>query len=68
MNKLNWIDGTGSLSDDMGLACIGKLYLLRMGGGGGVGWAVNKEDGEALKGVCEGVRVGVCEGVGMGGI
>ena len=38
-----------------------------MGGGGGVGWAVNKEDGEALEGVCEGVRVGVCEGVGMGG-
>ena len=54
MNKLNWIDGTGSLSDDMGLACISKLYLLRMGGGGGVGWAVNKEDGEALEGVCEG--------------
>ena len=62
MNTLYWIDETGPLCDGMGLACISKLYLLRMGGGGGRvqrGGAVNKGDGRPLKGVCEGgSRVG----------
>ena len=47
----------------MGLPCIGKLYLLRMGAEGRVqrGGAFNKEDGRPLEGVCEegeGGRVG----------
>ena len=45
VNKLYWIDGTGSLSDGMGLPCISKLYLLRMGRGGGVGLLTKRMEG-----------------------
>ena len=49
VNKLYWIDEAGSLCDGMGLPCISKLYLLRMGGGGdgcsGVGLLTKRLEG-----------------------
>ena len=45
VDKLYWLDGRGSLSDGMGLPCISKLYLLRMGGGGGVGLLTKRLEG-----------------------
>ena len=64
VNKLYWIDETGSLCDGLGLPCISKLYLLRMGRCNRVGLLTKRMEG-LWKGCVEGFRAGVCEGVGI---
>ena len=45
VNKLYWIDETGSLCDGLGLPCISKLYLLRMGRCNRVGLLTKRMEG-----------------------